>query len=138
SSAFCLKHCAITESRCRRAFESSFCECHVWLSCVKQLRLSEGPLSGFDIGKQFFVSHQVPDFLASALFDGDHAQQSKAAFKLKNQIVTGSEGLVHCFEKVSASWLEAQTLQDARLPNQLKISSRELRMPTLGSIRREK
>ncbi len=45
--------------------------------------------------EEFFISEQMPDCLCSVSINSQDSQQPKSAFQLKQQIITGCEGLTH-------------------------------------------
>lgn len=78
----------------------------MWIADVKPGWFSQRALSRFDIREKLFVGEQMPhssSFVLVPWIYRNYPQQSKAAFELKNQIVTGGESLGHNFQKVSAS-----------------------------------
>lgn len=43
----------------------------------------------------------MPDRFTFVFINGDHSQQAKAAFELKNQIIAGRERLIHTLKNIS-------------------------------------
>src|SRR5437764_9684063 len=100
-AAFALARRPVTESRGWRAFEGAIGQSHVRLPDLKRFWIGQRSLGAFHVWKQFFISHQVPRGFVRVFINRDDAQQTKAALKLKDQIVTGSE-LWHA-DKVSSN-----------------------------------
>ena len=43
----------------------------------------------------------MPDRFTFVFINGDHSEQAKAAFELKNQIIAGRERLIHTLKNIS-------------------------------------
>jgi hypothetical protein len=64
----------------------------VALADVQSIWRGERRFGPLDIWKQLFIGEQVPDRSNTfALFHTEHTQEAKAAFELKDEIVTRSE-----------------------------------------------
>ena len=81
------RHRAIAEERGGRSFKSPICKSHVRHAHMQRTRLGQRTLSRLDIREKFFVGEQVPCWPMLALFDGEHAKQTEAAFELEYQVI---------------------------------------------------
>jgi hypothetical protein len=89
-------HRAIAKACGGRALKSPVSERHVGHTRVQRSSsLGQRGLCRLHIWKEFFVSEEMPDPSVFAVFDGQHAQQAKAALKLKDQIIACIECLCH-------------------------------------------
>ena len=61
----------------------------------QRARVREARFGSFSARKKFIVGKQMPDSLCTLAFDSQNTKQAKAAFKLKNQIVTRRKLMWH-------------------------------------------